>query len=368
MTAPLPPNYHRFYLDIILLLLILSIMGVSLLVLYSASGFDKMAAQALRFGVGIVAMLGVLLVPKNVLRFFAPGFYVLTIALLLAVEFAGVNINGSQRWLDIGLTRLQPSEIAKISIPLMLAYYFYSRPLPPSWKNIIVALLIIIIPTALVFKQPDLGTALLVAASGVVLLFLAGISWRFIILSLLFISIAVPVMWTKGGIEDYQKTRVLTFLNPESDPTGAGYNIIQSKIAIGSGGFEGKGYLQGRQSADFLPERTTDFIFAVFSEEFGFIGICVLFVLYFLLLLRGFWLAVNMTDNFSRLLSGALIFTFFIYFFINVGMVSGILPVVGLPLPLISYGGTSILTLLLGFGLIMNLYGTRHQEKIRGLI
>lgn len=368
MTIPLPPNQHRFYLDVILLLLILAIMSVSLLVLYSAAGFDKMAAQALRFGVGLVVMLGVLLVPKQVLRFFAPAFYVVTVVLLIAVELAGVNINGSQRWLDIGITRIQPSEIAKISIPLMLAYYFYTRPLPPTWKQVLTSLLIIGIPTALVFRQPDLGTATLVASSGAVLLFLAGISWRLIILSIVFVSIAIPVMWTQGGIEDYQKTRVLTFLNPESDPTGAGYNIIQSKIAIGSGGFEGKGYMQGKQSAEFLPERTTDFIFAVFSEEFGFIGICVLFVLYFCLLLRGFWLAVNMTDNFSRLLSGALMFTFFIYYFINVGMVSGILPVVGLPLPLVSYGGTSILTLLLGFGLIMNLYGTRHQEKIRGLI
>lgn len=368
MSRPLPPNHHRFYLDITLVILIVAIMSVSLLVLYSAAGFDKMAAQALRFGVGLVVMLVVLLVPKNVLRFFAPGFYVLTIALLVAVALHGVSINGSQRWLDIGITKLQPSEIAKISIPLMLAYYFYSRPLPPNWKNIIIALVIIALPTALVFRQPDLGTAILVASSGVVLLFLAGISWRFIILSGLFLSIAIPMMWTQGVIEDYQKTRVLTFLNPESDPTGAGYNIIQSKIAVGSGGFDGKGYLQGRQSAEFLPERTTDFIFAVYSEEFGFVGVCILFVLYFLLLLRGFWLAVNMTDNFSRLLSGALIFTFFIYFFINVGMVSGILPVVGLPLPLVSYGGTSILTLLLGFGLIMNLYGTRHQEKIRGLI
>lgn len=357
-----PVNHHRFYLDIPLFLLIMLLMAVSLTVLYSTGGIDVMSSQAIRFGIGMVVMFIVLLIPKNFIRFFTPSFYLFTLALLLAVYFFGVTINNSQRWLNIGITQIQPSEIAKIAIPLMLAYYYYSKPLPPNFKDIAISLLIIMLPTLLVLKQPDLGTAILVAASGFVLLFLAGISWRLIFAAIFAVIIAAPVYWVKG-MEAYQKKRVLTVFNPELDPTGNGYNIIQSKIAIGSGGFNGKGFMQGVQSKEFLPENTTDFIFAAFSEEFGLLGIMLLFSLYFVILLRSFWLTVKMTDNFSRLLSGALIFTFFIYFFINVGMVSGILPVVGLPLPLISFGGTSIMTLMLGFGLIMNLYGAREIKK-----
>lgn len=352
---------HRVFLDAILLVFIVLLMSVSLLVLYSAAGLDKMLEQALRFGIGFLVLFISLLIPRAFIRFFSPGFYLLTLLLLLAVYLFGVNINGSQRWLDIGAVNIQPSEIAKISIPMMLAYYYYDKPLPPSWKDIGMTLLIIFIPVVLIFKQPDLGTSLLVALSGLIVLFLAGISWRLIVLATVFTGAAAAAMWYRGLIEDYQKERVLTFLNPESDPTGSGYNIIQSKIAIGSGGMHGKGYLNGTQSAEFLPERTTDFIFAVFSEEFGLIGIIALFILFFLVLIRGLWLSVKMTDNYSRLLSGALIFIFFIYFFINVGMVSGIIPVVGLPLPLISYGGTSIMTVMLGFGLMMNLYGNRRR-------
>lgn len=366
-TKPEPPIRHRVYVDIPLLILLLVLMSVSLTVLYSAAGADKVFNQAVRFGAGLTVMLFVLLIPKNVIRFFAPSFYVLTVVLLLAVHFFGVNINGSQRWLNIGITQIQPSEIAKLSIPLMLAYYFSSRSLPPKWKDLLLSLVITLIPVGLVFRQPDLGTAILVASSGIALLFLAGVSWRVITAATVLLIAAVPLFWTYG-MQNYQKVRVETFLNPESDPTGAGYNIIQSKIAIGSGGLEGRGYLQGVQSTEFLPERTTDFIFAVFAEEFGLFGVALLAGLYFLIILRGFWLSVKMNDNFSRLLSGSLMFIFFVYFFINIGMVSGILPVVGLPLPLMSYGGTSILTLMLGFGLIMNLYGTRHLENIRGLL
>ncbi len=325
-------NRNRFYLDIPLLILIICIMCISSVVLYSAGGVDKTLSQMVRFGIGLVVMSVVLFIPKGLIRFSAPIFYLLTIALLVAVELVGVNVNNSQRWLDIGVTKIQPSEIAKLAIPLMLANYFYVRKLPPSWKDIIVALAIIAVPTGLVLKQPDLGTAILVASSGCILLFLAGISWRLIIGSLILLVASIPLFWFYG-MKDYQKTRVMTVLNPERDPLGDGYNIIQSQIAIGSGGVHGKGFNQGVQSAEFLPENTTDFIFAVFSEEWGLLGIAVLFTLYLLIILRCFQLTLKMSDNFSRLLSGSLIFIFFIYFFINVGMVSGILPVVGLPLP-----------------------------------
>ncbi len=355
-------HQHRFYLDLPLLLLIMLLMSVSLTILYSMGGLEVMLNQAVRFGVGIVVMLIVLLVPKNFIRFLTPSFYVVTVILLIIVHFFGVTINHSQRWLNLGITQIQPSEFAKIAIPLMLAYYYYAKQLPPSLKDIAISIFIIVIPTLLVLKQPDLGTAILVATSGFILLFFAGISWRLIFISTITIIIAAPIYWTKG-MEAYQKKRVLTVFNPELDPTGNGYNIIQSKIAIGSGGFNGKGFMQGVQSKEFLPENTTDFIFAAFSEEFGLVGIMLLFSLYFVILLRSFWLSLKMTDNFSRLLSGALTFTFFIYFFINAGMVSGILPVVGLPLPFISFGGTSILTLMLGFGLMMNLYGSREIKK-----
>lgn len=360
--STLPHNRHQFYVDIPLVLLLLLLMSVSLVVLYSVSGFDTMSNQAVRFGIGFIVMSIILMTPKNIIRFFTPTFYVLTVALLIGVELFGISINNSQRWLNIGVAQIQPSEIAKISIPLMLAYYFYSKPLPPSWKDIGIALVIILIPTLLVFRQPDLGTAILVATSGFILLFLAGISWRLIFSAILALLVAIPVFWYHG-MEAYQKKRVITVFNPELDPTGDGYNIIQSKIAIGSGGMHGRGFMQGVQSSEFLPENTTDFIFAVFAEEFGLVGIILLFSLYFVILLRCFWLAVKMTDNFSRLLAGSFIFTFFIYFFINVGMVCGILPVVGLPLPLVSYGGTSIMTLMLAFGLIMNLYAARDKEK-----
>lgn len=360
--SPIPFNQHRFYLDVPLLVLIFLLMAVSLVILYSTGGANIMVSQSLRFGLGLVGMLLVLLVPKNLIRFFAPTFYVVTLLMLIAVYFFGVSINNSQRWLNIGIAQIQPSEIAKLAIPLMLAYYFYAKSLPPTLKDIAIALVITLLPALLVLQQPDLGTAILVATSGFILLFLAGISWRIMITAIVALSIAAPIYWFQG-METYQKKRVLTVFNPEADPTGDGYNIIQSKIAIGSGGMNGRGFMQGVQSKEFLPENTTDFIFAAFSEEFGFIGVALLFSLYFLILIRSFWLSLKMTDNFSRLLSGALIFIFFIYFFINVGMVSGVLPVVGLPLPLISFGGTSIMTLMVGFGLIMNLYAARSREK-----
>lgn len=357
------PNQHRVYVDIPLFLLLLTLMSMSLMVLYSAGGAGKMSGQALRFGVGLFVMFSVLLIPRNVIRFFSPSFYALTLLLLVAVHFFGMNVNGSQRWLNLGVVQLQPSELAKLSIPLMLATYFYEKSLPPSWRDIAISLLIIFAPVAFVYLEPDLGTSILVASSGLFLLFLAGIYWRLIIASLCLVGVFIPIFW-QHMMKPYQKERVMTFLNPESDPTGTGYNIIQSQIAIGSGGMHGRGYRQGLQSAEFLPERTTDFIFAVFSEEFGFIGVVLLLTLYALIVLRSFWLSVKMQDNFARLLSGAFACTFFVYFSINIGMVSGLLPVVGLPLPLFSYGGTSVLTIMFAFGIMMNLYGNRHQNIV----
>ncbi|MPV86420.1 rod shape-determining protein RodA [Ostreibacterium oceani] len=361
------PYAHRFYLDVWLLVLIAAMMGVSLAVLYSTAGVERVNAQAFRFGLGILVMLFVLFIPRTFLIFFTPAFYGATVCLLIGVHFFGTEVNNAQRWLNIGIGRIQPSEFAKLAIPMMLAWLFYYRRLPPRLPDICWAVLIIALPAYLVYKQPDLGTAIILVLSGAILLFLSGISWKIIGTAALLSVVLVPFLWMKGYIKAYQKERIISFLNPESDPFGAGYNIIQSKIAIGSGGFHGKGYGQGTQSQfEFLPERTTDFIFAVFSEEFGFLGIILLLGLYFLIFLRGLWLSINMTDNFSRLLSGTLMTIFFLSVFINVGMVSGILPVVGLPLPLMSFGGTSIITTMLGFGLMMNFYGSRHRKQHKG--
>ncbi len=355
---------YLFYIDIPLFFSILMLMAASCVILYSAGGVGTMNSQIFRFGIAILIMLMILLLPKEVIIFFIPSAYIVTILLLLATYFIGSEINGSKRWLSIGVTKIQPSELAKLVVPLMIAYYLQNKQLPIKFRDLTVCLIIILVPTALVFIQPDLGTSILVAFSGVVLVFLAGVRWKLILLSVIGLAIAIPSMWFYGGMEDYQKGRVLTFLNPERDPLGAGYNIIQSKIAIGSGGMHGKGFMQGTQSQlDFLPEHTTDFIFAVISEEFGFVGVSVLFLLFAFVILRGFLLAVKMNDMFSKLISLAIMSIFFIYFFINVGMVSGIMPVVGVPLPFISYGGTSIMTLMIGFGIIMNLYGNSKLEK-----
>lgn len=354
--TPLP-----FPFDLPLLFGIICLMTVSLVTLYSAGGVDTMNNQAIRFGIATVVMVFAVFVPVSWIKLGIPVMYIACVVMLIAVYFVGVEINGAKRWLNVGI-RFQPSELAKMAIPTMLALYLGRHKLPPTTVQIFIGLLLIVIPTSLVFIQPDLGTSILVAFSGVVLLFLAGLSWRLIIVALSGLLVAVPTMWF-FGMRDYQRERVLTLFDPERDRFGSGYNIIQSKIAIGSGGVEGKGWMQGTQSQlEFLPERTTDFIYAVYAEEFGFIGVVFLFLLYLFIILRGFHLSVSMPDNFSRLLSGALMTIFFTYFFVNVGMVSGILPVVGLPLPLVSYGGTSIVSLMLSFGLIMNLYRYRDTK------
>lgn len=284
--------------------------------------------------------------------------YSLGVGLLVGVLMVGEIGKGAQRWLDLGFFRFQPSEMIKITTPMMVAWYLSEHALPPRWIQIGLAGLLIIIPTVLIAKQPDLGTSLLVASSGVAVIYFAGISWRFLGATLLTLAALTPVLW--HFMHDYQRGRVLTLLNPEADPMGKGYHIIQSKIAIGSGGIYGKGWLGSTQAKlDFLPESSTDFIFAVFAEEFGLFGCLGMLLLYILIISRSLYIAVQAQDTYTRLLAGSLTITFFVYVFVNIGMVIGILPVVGVPLPLISYGGTSMVTLLAGFGILMSIHTHR---------
>jgi rod shape determining protein RodA len=272
----------------------------------------------------------------------------------------GEEGKGAQRWLNLGVVRFQPSELMKIAVPLLVAAYIAERPLPPTFSRLTVCFLMVVIPALLIAKQPDLGTALLIASSGLIVIFLSGISWKLIISFLLAAASALPVLWYT--MHDYQRQRVLTFLNPESDPLGSGYHIIQSKIAIGSGGLSGRGWLEGTQSQlAFLPERSTDFIFSVIAEEFGLVGVGLLLLLYLAIAGRGLYIASQAQSSFARLLAGSISLTFLVYVFVNVGMVTGLLPVVGVPLPLVSYGGTSMVTLLAGFGILMSIHTHRRM-------
>jgi len=348
----------RMHLDLPLLTGIILLCGLGLIFLYSASGQDtgQVIRQAIRIGVGLTFMLLLAQVTPDKLRFWSPAFFTIAIILLVIVLIEGQIGKGAQRWLSLGFFRFQPSEIMKLALPMMVAWYLVKNPLPPTWGRILVAGGLILMPTLMIAKQPDLGTALLVGVSGLFILFLGGLSWRLIFGIVL---ITIPTGWAmwKWGMQEYQRGRVLTFLNPERDPLGSGYHIIQSKIAIGSGGMYGKGWMNGTQSQlEFLPERTTDFIFAVISEEFGFVGVLLLLSLYIFIIMRGLYIASHGQDSYSRLLAGALILVFFVYLFVNTGMVSGILPVVGVPLPLVSYGGTSLVTILSGFGILMSIH------------
>lgn len=347
-------------IDLVLLLLILLVLGAGLAILYSASGQDMafVERQALRLAVGLVAMLVISQVPPYVLRAWTPWLFGIGVLLVAATWFFGVG-RSTQRWLNLGLFRFQPSELMKLAVPMMVAAFLHTRQLPPGWKDTLVAGVILLIPTVLIMRQPDLGTSLLVAASGGFTLFLAGMRWRVIGgLAALLVACA-PVMWI-FFMKEYQRERVITFLDPEADPLGHGWNIIQSKIAVGSGGLAGKGWLNGSQAQlEFIPERHTDFILAVLSEEFGLIGVLVLLLLYLGLIGRGLYIASVARDTFSRLLAGSLAMTLFVYVMVNGAMVSGLLPVVGIPLPLISYGGTSAVTLLAGFGIMMSVYSHR---------
>lgn len=350
-------------LDPVMLALLLLIIGIGLIVLYSASGQDMAMVyrQAVRLGVGLLVMLVISQVPPHVLRIWTPWLYGIGIIILLATWFLGVG-RGTQRWLDLGVVRFQPSELMKLAVPMMVAWYLHPKVLPPAWKAVAYALGILLIPTLLIARQPDLGTALLVAASGMFTLYLAGLRWRALLGFAGMAVAAAPVLWLV--MKEYQRDRVRTFLNPEVDPLGHGWNIIQSKIAVGSGGITGKGWLNGTQSnLEFIPERHTDFILAVLSEEFGLLGVMFLMLVYLLLIARGLHIASIARDTGSRLLAGSLSLTLFVYVLVNGGMVSGVLPVVGVPLPLISYGGTSAVTLLAGFGMMMSIYSHRKFIK-----
>jgi rod shape determining protein RodA len=346
-----------------LLLMLLGLIVTGLLVLYSASGgsMDTVYRQAVRIGVGLVVMLVFSQVPPHILRIWTPWLYVCGVLLVLATWVFGTG-RGTSRWLDLGAIRFQPSEIMKLAVPMMVAWYLHPRPLPPGFRAVVIAAGILAVPAILIARQPDLGTALLVGVSGICALFLAGMRWRLIFGFAGLAAAIAPAIWYL--MHDYQRQRVLTFLNPESDPLGSGWNIIQSKIAVGSGGLTGKGWMSGTQSRlEFIPERHTDFILAVFSEEFGLLGILFLFILYLGIVGRGLYIASLGSTTYSRLLAGSLSLTFFVYLMVNAGMVSGLLPVVGVPLPLVSFGGTSIVTLLAGFGILMSIYS--HRNFIR---
>jgi rod shape determining protein RodA len=337
------------------------IVCIGTLVVYSASGQSlRMVEHHLaNIGIAVTALLVLAkLATPQYLRLFAPIAYALGVVLLIVVDVTGHIGKGAQRWLDIGFMRFQPSEIMKLAVPMMCAWYMHERPLPPTFKDLVVMGIMIAVPTAMIVTQPDLGTALLIAASGLIVVLLAGLRIQIILISIPMLSGAAWAGW--HFIHDYQRQRILTFLNPETDRLGAGYHIIQSQIAIGSGGVFGKGYMNGSQAQlEFLPERSTDFIFAVIGEEFGLLGQFLILSLYGVVIGRALYLAMQGQDTFSRLTGGAIALSFFVYVFVNSGMVSGILPVVGVPLPLISYGGTSMVTLLAGFGILMSLHSHR---------
>lgn len=356
---------YRLHLDAPLLLGLILLSGFGLVVLFSAGGQDigLIQRQLLRLGLALGALVGLAQISPHQFRRWTPWWYGLGLGLLVLVLAYGHVGKGAQRWLDLGVLRFQPSEIMKIAVPMMMAHLLAQAALPPRWWQLLLALAMILLPAGLIAAQPDLGTALLIACAGVVVLFLAGVRWRLILGLGAVVLALVPVLWHQ--MHDYQRQRVLAFLSPENDPLGAGYHLIQSKIAIGSGGLYGKGWLNGSQAhLDFLPEQSTDFIFAVIGEEFGLVGAFLLVLLYWLLTARGLYIAFRAQDNFSRLLAGSLAWTFFVYVFVNVAMVTGLLPVVGVPLPLISYGGTSMVTLFSAFGILMSIQ--THSRLLPG--
>ena len=349
---------YKLHLDPLLLVLVVAVLAFGLMVLFSAAGdqsrlFD---AQFQRVLVAMAVLVVAAQLPPGLYFRWAPFVYFLGLFLLLLVLMVGVKVKGSQRWLEIpGLLRFQPSELMKIAVPMALAWYLQQRVLPPSAKHVFFSLMIILLPALAIAAQPDLGTAILVAGAGMAVLMLAGLSWRYLGYAFFLIAAAAPLLW-QFALQGYQRQRIITLFDPESDPLGAGWNIIQSTTAIGSGGVFGKGLLQGTQShLDFLPEARTDFIIAVVGEELGLVGVLCLLLLYLGIIARGLVLAVSAQSTFARLFAGALTLTFFIYLFVNIAMVSGLLPVVGVPLPLVSYGGTSIITLMASFGIIMSM-------------
>lgn len=351
----------RLHLDGPLLALLLLLAGIGMATVYSASGENLalVIAQGKRLGLGLLTLIVVAQCPPDWFRTLSPWAYLCGAILLLLVLVLGDESKGAQRWLDLGVLRFQPSELMKLAVPLAVASFLHHRHLPPGFFTILISTLLLLIPTLLIARQPDLGTALLVAAAGGFALYFAGLRWRVILGSLVLAAAAAPLVWFQL-LRDYQRQRILTLIDPSSDPVGAGYHIAQSKIAIGSGGWYGKGWLEGTQARlDFLPEANTDFIFAVFAEEFGLWGVLGLLLLYVAIIARGLYIASRAPDTFSRLMVASLSLTFFIYVFVNIGMVVGLLPVVGVPLPLVSYGGTAMVTLLTGFGLMMSVHTHR---------
>ena len=347
--------------DWLLMFLVCLACLVGLFIVYSASGQSQevLVKHSVRIGAGLAGMLVIAQIPPSVLKRLTPNLYLFALLMLVSVLIFGVVGKGAQRWLDLGFMRLQPSELMKIAMPLMIAWWLNNFPLPVRIPQLIVSALLVAIPTMLIMMQPDLGTAILIAASGLVIIFLAGISWRMLASLLVLAAIILPLSY-HYILHEYQQRRILTLFNPWEDALGAGYHTIQSMIAIGSGGLAGKGWNSGTQSQlDFLPERHTDFIFSVFAEEFGFLGFLLLLALYLAIVFRGLYIAINTRSTFARLVSGSITLTFFFYVFVNIGMVAGILPVVGVPLPLVSYGGTSMVTLLLGFGFLMSVRSHR---------
>lgn len=369
LFAPAPPRgdvslgervLQRLHLDgqLLLALVVLALAGLA--ILYGASNQDAglVYRQSVRVAVSFVVLLLVAQISPQVLRLWSPWLFALGLLLLLFTLHSGHIGRGAQRWLSLGVVRIQPSEIMKVAVPMMVAWYLHDRPLPPNWKQLFPLAAMIIIPVLLVAIEPDLGTALLILSAGAFGVFLAGLRWRVILFIALALAITTPIVW--HFMHGYQRERLLSFLDPQRDPLGAGYHIIQSQIAIGSGGVFGKGWLHGSQSQlDFLPESSTDFIYAVLGEQFGFIGAIVLLAIYGFIIARSLLIALRAQDTYSRLLAGALSMALFTYVFINSGMVSGILPVVGVPLPLVSYGGSSLVTLMAGFGMLMSIHSHR---------
>lgn len=350
----------RLHIDKPLFYALLMLAVLSLVILYSASAkdVDTTIGHAVRLLLGFGVLLGVAQVRPELLERIAPWVFGVGLLLLLAVLGAGAISKGAQRWLSLGPMRFQPSEVMKLGVPMMLAWYLANGGLPPSWLRLGVALIAIMVPAALIAKQPDLGTGLLVAASGLFVLFLAGLPKRLMIIAGVSLAAAAPILWSR--LHGYQKNRILTLFDPDADPLGTGYHTIQSMIALGSGGFYGKGWLNSSQAhLEYLPESQTDFIFAVFGEEFGLIGILLAIALFGFIAGRCLLIAFLAQDSFTRLLAGGIGLTFFIQFFVNIGMVSGILPVVGVPLPMVSYGGSAVLTLMAGFGMLMSIHTHR---------
>lgn len=351
---------HILHFDVALLFGLLAISALGLFVLYSSAGGDNqlVARQIVRLGIAFGGMVVVAQLRPQWLQRWTPWLYGLGLTLLIAVLVVGDVGKGAQRWLDLGFVRFQPSEMMKLAVPMMVAWYLSDKRLPPTYPRLLIAGALIVAPVLLIAVQPDLGTSMLIASAGFFVLFLAGLSWKLLGGLGLLATAGAPLLW--HFMHDYQRQRVITFLDPEQDPLGTGYHIIQSKIAIGSGGLFGKGWLNGTQAhLEFLPERSTDFIFAVLGEEFGLFGIGVIVVIYSFIIVRSLYIAAQAQDTYGRLLGGSLAMTFFIYFIVNTGMVTGLLPVVGLPLPLVSYGGTSMVTLMAGFGILMSIHTHR---------